>query len=123
MSEGRAFLDTNVVAYLFSEDEPDKRQRSISAVNSYDCQISTQVLKDVYRAIGKICAYGRLWIVDIETVKHAIQLHERYAYAYYDCLIISSALACNCQYLITEDMSDGQLIESRLTISNIYSKL
>jgi predicted nucleic acid-binding protein len=77
----------------------------------------------VYRAIDKICACSRLWVVGIETIKHAIQLHERYAYAYYDCLIISSALACNSQYLLTEDMSDGQKIESRLTISNIYSKL
>jgi predicted nucleic acid-binding protein len=83
----RAFLDTNAVTYLFSEDEPAKRQHSIDAVNTYDCQISTQVLNefcnicirkwnlragDIYRAIGKICAYSRLWVEVVPIVKTKI---------------------------------------------------
>ncbi|GHV11994.1 hypothetical protein FACS189491_04200 [Spirochaetia bacterium] len=41
----RAFIDTCVCVYLYSDDEPDKKIISENAVNNYDCVISTQVLK------------------------------------------------------------------------------
>jgi predicted nucleic acid-binding protein len=35
--------------------------------------------------------------------------------------MISATLNSNCKYLITEDMTDGQIIDNKLTIINIYS--
>ena len=35
--------------------------------------------------------------------------------------MIASALENDCQYLLTEDMADGQVIEGRLTIENIFA--
>jgi len=46
MSGDKAFVGTNVFAYLFSEDEPIKQQRSILAINTYECHINTQVLNE-----------------------------------------------------------------------------
>ena len=135
MSEGRAFVDTNVFVYLFSEDERLKQQRSIQILNAYDCWISTQVVNefcsictrkwkmpthDIQRAVDKICLCGTLYTVDLPTVRHALELCERYHYSYYDSLILASALACDCEYLLTEDLNDGQIIENSLTIRNIY---
>jgi predicted nucleic acid-binding protein len=40
-------------------------------------------------------------------------------YSYYDCLIIASTLETGCEYLFTEDMQDGQVIEGRV-IRNIF---
>ena len=51
----------------------------------------------------------------------ALGIHERYGYAYYDSLMIASALEHNCQHLLTEDMAGGQVIEGRLTIQNIFA--
>jgi predicted nucleic acid-binding protein len=44
----RAFIDTNVFIYLYSEDEVEKQGISQKAVDKYDCIISTQVLKEGY---------------------------------------------------------------------------
>jgi predicted nucleic acid-binding protein len=36
--------------------------------------------------------------------------------------MLVSALNSDCKYFITEDMADGQIIDNRLTIVNIYSE-
>jgi predicted nucleic acid-binding protein len=36
--------------------------------------------------------------------------------------MIVSALNSNCDYLLTEDLADGQIIEGKLTIINIFLK-
>jgi predicted nucleic acid-binding protein len=41
---------------------------------------------------------------------------------YFDCLMLVSALNSDCKYFMTEDMADGQVIDKRLTIVNIYSE-
>ncbi|GHU50894.1 hypothetical protein FACS1894200_10660 [Spirochaetia bacterium] len=42
----RAFIDTCVFVYLYSNDEPEKKTISENMVNNYDCAISTQVLNE-----------------------------------------------------------------------------
>jgi predicted nucleic acid-binding protein len=36
--------------------------------------------------------------------------------------MIVSALNSGCAYLLTEDLADGQIIENKLTIVNIFIK-
>jgi predicted nucleic acid-binding protein len=43
---GRAFIDTNVFIYLYSEDENEKQIIAQKAVDKYECIISTQVLNE-----------------------------------------------------------------------------
>lgn len=40
----RAFIDTNIIIYLYSEDEPEKRTRSESILEKYYCIISTHIM-------------------------------------------------------------------------------
>jgi predicted nucleic acid-binding protein len=42
----KAFIDTNVFIYLYSEDDAKKQNISQMAVDNYDCVISTQVLNE-----------------------------------------------------------------------------
>jgi len=51
-----------------------------------------------------------------------LQLKEQYGFGYYDNLIVASALENGCSYLFSEDMSDGQMIENRLEIVNIFAR-
>jgi predicted nucleic acid-binding protein len=137
MSEDRAFIDTNVIVYLFSgtDDDIEKRNCSYKAINNYDCQISTQVINEFIHVclkklktnpqtiqgyIESICSYCDLAYVDEHTIKKALEVHDRYGYTYYDCLIISSALERDCKYLVTEDLHDGQIIENTLHVLNIF---
>ena len=46
MNGVRAFVDTNVIVYLYSQVDKLKRDRAYSVMDQYDCQISTQVLNE-----------------------------------------------------------------------------
>jgi len=136
MNAGRAFLDTNIFIYLYSNTELNKSERVSSVISVYQRIVSTQVLNEfcnvcirkmnypvpfVKRAIEEICEMCEFFEVNDLTIVKALDVHEKYRYAYYDSLIIASALEHECQYLLSEDMSDGQVIEERLTIRNIFA--
>jgi len=59
-------------------------------------------------------------MVDADIIQQALDIHAKYGYSYYDCLMLSSALESQSDYLLTEDMADGQIIEDRLRIVNIF---
>ncbi|GHV59608.1 twitching motility protein PilT [Campylobacterota bacterium] len=132
---GKAFIDTNILIYLYSEDEPRKMEISLQAINSYDCVISTQVLNEfsnvcikkldktideIKLAIEEIINSFSLTAIDKETIITALNIHKKYNYSYYDSLIAASALLSKCTHLLSEDLSDGQVIENQLKIVNIY---
>ena len=140
MSGDRAFLDTNLFVYLYSDNDASKKKCVMDAIDSYDSFVSTQVLNEfcnvcirklklspseVRNAVIEIRRACNLVIVDDATTMSALELHERYGYSYYDSLIAVSALESDCQYLLTEDMSDGQIIEGSLqgslTVKNIFT--
>ena len=54
------------------------------------------------------------------TVKEACKNAQKYKFSFYDSLIISAALECDCNILYSEDLHNGQLIENRLKITNPF---
>ena len=133
----KAFIDTNIIIYLYSNDEPQKKLVSQKIFEKYECIISTQVLSefsnvcfkkynkssdDVQLAIDEIIENSMVSLIDYSSIKEALRIKKQYGYNYYDCLIIANALNSNCEYLITEDMTDGQLVDKKLSIINIYSE-
>ena len=54
------------------------------------------------------------------TIKRALQIKKKARYSYWDSLIIASALENNCSILYTEDMQEGQVLNSGLTIVNPF---
>lgn len=134
----RAFIDTNIFIYLYSEDEPQKKTISSSIFDKYYCVTSTQALNElsnvlvkklkispslVSKVIDEICSNCELKEVAVNTIKQALGIVERYKYSYYDSLIISSALEHECNFLITEDMQNGHIIENTLVIRNIFNEI
>jgi predicted nucleic acid-binding protein len=134
---GKAFIDTNVFIYLYSEDEKEKQVIAQRAVDKYECIISTQVLnefinicikklfkkpEEIELAIDEMIRQCNIFILEKEDIKQALNIHKNFGYNYYDCLMIASALNSGCEYLLTEDLADGQVIENRLTIINIFMK-
>jgi predicted nucleic acid-binding protein len=136
MNADRAFLDTNLFVYLYSQTDPAKRELAFIAINAFDRVVSTQVLNEfcsvalrklrhpvqaVKKAVGEICETCCLAKIDETTVMKALDVYGKYGYSYYDSLIIASALEEKCRYLLSEDMNDGQIIEEQLTIKNIFT--
>jgi predicted nucleic acid-binding protein len=131
----RVFVDTNVLVYLYSEDEQTKQMVAINVLEQFHCITSTQALNEfcsvclrklkipskiVWNSIKEIIDECELCYVNTETVEKALMLHDKYGYTYYDCLILASALFNDCNCLFSEDMQNGQIIEGILTIKNPF---
>jgi predicted nucleic acid-binding protein len=133
----KASLDVNVLVYMYSNDEHDKRDIALNKISRYYRTVSAQVLSefcnvcirkvklDLHRlkiALNEICKTNTVSVINKDTVKQALCIHNKYRFSYYDSLIIASALETKCDFLLSEDMADGQIIENTLTIRNIFSK-
>ena len=127
------FLDTNILVYTFdtsSRSKQDKaRQLVETALEHRTGVISYQVVQEFLNVATRKFERPltpRLAQRYLDTVldplcrvypntglyRKAIDLQERWHYAFYDCLIIASAIAGGCQTLYSEDLHEGQAIES-----------
>ena len=133
----RAFLDTNVIIYLYSEDEAGKRNVAYELVNNTTCVTSTQVMSEASNVwlrkynlgndevskyldeIEAVC--NEITLIRRKTINQALDMKGRYGYSFYDCLMLASALEANCKIIVTEDMKDGQLVSGALRIVNPFT--
>jgi len=131
----KVFLDTNILVYLYSEDENEKRAVSTRLTEQYRCLTSVQTInefcnvflkkmkkarQEVEEAVSAIVASCVTKHVEIETLRYAIALHARYGYSYYDCVMLACALENGCGIFYSEDLSSGQTIDNRLLILNPF---
>jgi len=133
----KVFIDTNVLIYAYSEDEPNKSKLANKIIFSNESVISIQVINELSNILYKKFNLTaplilklineleeNLEIVDfnINTIKSAHNIKESYRYSYYDSLIIATALENNCLILYSEDMQHNQTIENQLKIINPFKK-
>jgi predicted nucleic acid-binding protein len=136
MSGDRVFLDTNIIAYLYSDTDLAKKHIAFTSVMPHECVISTQVLNEfsnigtkklklsipeIRNIIEELLDDCYFTIVTNQTIQYALFIKERYGFSYYDCLMVASAIECECDYLFSEDLQDGQVIEG-VVICNIFGK-
>jgi predicted nucleic acid-binding protein len=134
---GKTFLDTNIVVYLYSSDEPERRAVALALIEQNNSIVSTQVLSElantlsrkfslsfdvVAQAVAEIRDACTVMPVLPDTITQALNLAQKYKYSYYDSLILAAALSAGCEILATEDMQHGQVIEDVLTIRNPFGK-
>jgi len=135
MNEIKAFFDANILIYLYSDSEPDKKQKALAEFNRYDRYTSTQALtelcniclkklrlsvSEVNTALDTIIDTCSILTVTDSDLHMALSIHDKYKYTLYDSLMIESALRTNCDVLLSEDMQHGQIIEKSLTIIDIF---
>jgi predicted nucleic acid-binding protein len=134
----KSFFDTNLLVYLYSEDEPEKQAQILTQIkNTENRWISTQVLNelsntlrkkfkleyvDIANVIAEIRANFEIITVQIETIELALKIAEQYRYSYYDSAIIAAALESSCTLLYSEDMQHNQIIEGQLQIINPFKQ-
>jgi predicted nucleic acid-binding protein len=127
------FLDTNVLVYTFDRRDPDKRARSRAlverALETGDGVVSGQVVQEFLNVAltkferpltaGEAVRYLRDVLDPLCTIfsslglyEHAISLQTRWRFGFYDSLIVAAALEAGCKTLYTEDLQDGQEVES-----------
>jgi predicted nucleic acid-binding protein len=76
-------------------------------------------VKQIITAINDRCTIS---IITHEAVQKALDLKEVYGYSYYDSLILAAAVLSDCDYIFSEDLQDGQIIENKIAIVNIFKQ-
>jgi predicted nucleic acid-binding protein len=131
------FVDTNILIYAHDGGAGEKRVRSVALVTRLTEEgtgaLSVQVLAEFYSAAtrklgmaGKdaedIVADLRLWTIHrpghADVVRSA-QLQRRHKLAWWDALIVNSAMELGCGILWSEDLSDRRRFGS-LTVRNPF---
>jgi predicted nucleic acid-binding protein len=135
----RVFLDTNILIYLYSISETQKRDVVYQVIHLHYCVTGLQALNEAsnvwFKKYGWDGAKIHYHLDNIEalcdeliairrnTINLALSLKDSYGYSYYDCLMLASALESSCNAIMTEDMSDGQIINGQLKIKNPFANL
>lgn len=134
------FFDTNVLVYMFDEDEPDKQTTARSvfeeAAATSKIRFSTQVVQEFYVATRKLAkplseaaaqaVVADLGVfspatVDMGTILGAIDAVGRYSLSFWDGLILESAAGLGCRYVLSEDLQDGFSYRDKLTVRDPFA--
>lgn len=127
------FLDTNILVYALSEEPKAEVAQSImiepfivsvQALNEF-ANVGRKKLKlswkRIEEAIDDISATASAIIVlDKQATMAALKLVQRYNLAFYDALMLATALSANCSQYYSEDLQHGLLVEGRLTVINPF---
>ena len=129
----KPFLDTNILVYAFSSDDP--RTNIAESLIANGGLVSIQVLNEfvnvsrqkLLRDWGEIEAALDVLnsLLDpprpltLEIHRAAINLARDFNYHFYDGLILAAAIQAGCSILYTEDLRHGQIIAG-LTIRNPF---
>lgn len=134
MPGDRVFLDSNVVIYAYSLDEPEKRAIALELCGK-GAVVSLQVINEISNVLtGKfrldplrvsamldeLCAVLEVKNLDLPIITKALSLKAACGYSYYDSLIVAAAIASDCAVLYSEDLQHGQMIEGKLNIVNPF---
>lgn len=120
----RPFIDSNIVLYLLSADKAkaDKAEAFVTAGGVVSVQVLNEVtavcrrklrmpwheIEAVLAAVKSACKVVPLTLASHEA---AVSIAKRYALSFYDANILSSAILCGADSLISEDMQDGMLVD------------
>ena len=142
MTEGKVFLDANVLVYAHDVSAGGKHEVARAAVGELWVAgtgvVSSQVLQEwfviVTRKIPKpldasaarrIVADLLSWEVivnDGTSILAAIDIHQRFGFSFWDSLILQAALRAGATRLLSEDFTHGQKVDG-LRIENPFVEL
>jgi predicted nucleic acid-binding protein len=127
----RFFVDTNLLVYSRDASEPEKQQKATKWMTQlwYDKsgRLSYQVLQEFYITVTRKLDPGlpiEIARMDVRSLmswqplsssasvlERAWAIQDRYGLSWWDALIVSAAQTAECQYLLTEDLQENQLLE------------
>jgi predicted nucleic acid-binding protein len=123
----RTFVDTNVLLYLYDVKEPAKSRaarRAYDGMTPGECVLSTQVLQEFYwnstrklqpalredeaaRILVDLSAHETVQ-VDVAIIVAAAARGASDRIAFWDALVVETALSAGCELLLTEDLQHGR---------------
>ncbi len=135
----RLFIDTNILIYALDPAEPAKRAIAADllrrTIADHTLALSPQNLNECYRVLSQrrrivddaaarsYLTYLMPWCIaplDAQTTLRAWSVQDEAGLAWWDALLVASALMAGCRLFISEDMQDGREI-SGLRIANPFA--
>lgn len=135
MSVSPFFLDTNILIYANTQQDPEKQSIAQRLIASGDAIVSAQVLNEFCNVLrrkfpDKFSSVESVLLdfqvsVDVmpltaETTKQAISVSKRHQLSFYDSLILAAASEYGCRVVLSEDMQHGFKLESGLAVINPF---
>src|SRR5574341_2108391 len=129
------FVDTNVLLYAVDTGEARKHAAALEwrteLWRSRRGRVSFQVLQEFYvqalRKAPKRAASARAEVggllawepvrVDGVVIETRWRLQDRYRLSFWDALIVAAAHVAECRYLLTEDLTHGQILDRVQVVS------
>ena len=126
----KSFLDTNILIYQMDNRDVVKQRKCRELVRAlvlrHEAVISTQILQEFYVACtaklkvkpilvkGMIHGFQNMEVVTVgsDLINEAIDTSIQYHISFWDSLVVVCAESAKCQYLVTEDLNEGQVIRN-----------
>ncbi len=136
----KSFVDSNIWLYALLEEkvELSKKEKVKTFLERLKTEshiiVSVQVLNEFHwvlkrkyqieearirqRVLNDILELSDVVSLDLQTYKDAWRILDKYDIAYWDSIIVASALNSHCEILYSEDMQHDLEIENKLVIKN-----
>ncbi len=126
----KSFLDTNILIYQMDNRDVAKQRKCRELVRAlvlrHEAVISTQILQEFYVACtaklkvkpilvkGMIHGFQNMEVLTVgsDLINEAIDTSIQYQISFWDSLVVVAAESAKCQYLVTEDLNEGQVIRN-----------
>lgn len=128
------FLDTNIFIYAFLDDERSSKAQeivpkpyvtSVQAFNEFASVVRRkwpQKWGEIHRSLDGLRRMAVTVVeLNVQLNASAIDLVDKYNFAFYDALMVAAALKAESNVFLSEDMHDGLTVEGRMKIVNPFT--
>ena len=130
------FIDTNIWLYSFIQSQNrEKTKIAGDIIKKCEIVISVQIINEVcVNLIKKVdfseekiqnlieSLYKKYTVFELsqDILLSASKIRNNHSFSFWDSVVAASALDCDADYLLSEDMQDGFKLENKLTIINPF---
>ena len=130
------FIDTNIWLYSFIRSQNrEKTKIAGDIIKKCEIVISIQIINEVcVNLIKKVdfseekiknlieSLYKKYTVFELsqDILLKASKIRNNHSFSFWDSVVAASALDCDADYLLSEDMQDGFKLENKLTIINPF---
>lgn len=139
----KVFVDSNILLYARDSSEPSKQPVALAYLKklweSRDGRISVQVLNEFFvnatrklkpgltepeawEAVDALMAWDPLPL-DATLLERTYQTCRQYQLSWWDAMIVAAADACECDAILSEDLSAGQKYHGMTVVNPFQSSL
>ena len=130
------FIDTNIWLYSFIRSQNrEKTKIAGDIIKKCEIVISIQIINEVcVNLIKKVdfseekiknlieSLYKKYTVFELsqDIILSASKIRNNHSFSFWDSIVAASALDCDADFLLSEDMQDGFKLENKLTIINPF---